>query len=91
MCPFEWAKAFDDDEYRALKEAVVRRKTPAGKSKRAKAILLSNQGFTTLEIAERLGCNERTALKRITTRSSNTASPAQKRSRAKVDRTCCFL
>jgi len=38
-----------------------RRKLAAGKVKRAKIILLSNQGYLAREIAEKLDCHERTA------------------------------
>ncbi len=65
MRPFKRVKMLNADEYRALKEAVARRKTPTGKARRAKIVLLSNQGYTAREIAERLGCNERTVLKWI--------------------------
>jgi len=37
----------------------------AGKVRRAKIVLLFNQGFTGREIVQRLDCNERTALKWI--------------------------
>ena len=53
------------DEYRVLKRAVASRKIAAGKARRVKIVLLANQGHTAREIAERLGCNERTALKWI--------------------------
>ncbi|QIN84597.1 helix-turn-helix domain-containing protein [Rubrobacter tropicus] len=53
------------DEYRILKRAVASRKIAAGKARLAKIVLLSNQGYTATEIAARLGCNERTALKWI--------------------------
>ncbi len=65
MRPFKRVKMLNADEYRVLKAAVSRRKTPAGKARRAKIVLLSNQGHTAREIAERLDCNERTALKWI--------------------------
>ena len=65
MRPFKRVKMLNADEYRALKEAVARRKTPAGKARRAKIILLSNQGYTAREIAAKLDCNDRTALKWI--------------------------
>lgn len=65
MRPFRRVKMLNADEYRLLKEAVARRKTPAGRARRARVILLSNQGFTAREIAQRLGCNERTTLKWI--------------------------
>ncbi|MDP9411658.1 MAG: helix-turn-helix domain-containing protein [Actinomycetota bacterium] len=53
------------DEYRVLKKAVASRKMAAGKARRAKIVLLSNQGHTVREITQRLDCNERTALKWI--------------------------
>lgn len=65
MRPFVRVKMLHADDYRVLKKAVASRKTPAGKAKRAKIILLSNQGYMAREIAERLDCNERTALKWI--------------------------
>ena len=65
MRPFRGVKMLNADEYRVLKEALARRKTPAGRARRARVILLSNQGFTAREIAQRLECNERTALKWI--------------------------
>jgi transposase len=63
--PFKRVKMLNADEYRVLKRAVNSRKIAAGKARRAKIVLLSNQGFTAREIAERLDCNERTALKWI--------------------------
>ena len=65
MRPFKRVKMLNADEYRVLKAAVARRKTPAGKARRAKFVLLSNQGHTAREIAAKLDCNERTALKWI--------------------------
>jgi transposase len=65
MRPFKRVKMLNADEYRVLKRAVASRKIAAGKARRAKIVLLSNQGFTAREIAERLDCNERTALKWI--------------------------
>ena len=65
MRPFKPVKMLNADEYRALKETVARRKTPAGKARRAKIILLSSQGYTAREIAAKLDCNDRTALKWI--------------------------
>ena len=65
MRPFKRVKMLNADEYLFLKEAVSRRKTPAGKARRAKIILLSNQGYTAREIADKLDCNDRTALKWI--------------------------
>jgi DNA-directed RNA polymerase specialized sigma24 family protein len=65
MRPFKRVKMLNADEYRVLKKAVASRKIAAGKARRAKIVLLSNQGLTAREIAERLDCNERTALKWI--------------------------
>ncbi len=65
MRPFKRVKMLDADEYRVLKRAVASRKIAAGKARRAKIVLLSNQGLTAREIAEKLDCNERTALKWI--------------------------
>jgi transposase len=65
MRPFVRVKMLNADEYRVLKKTVASRKLPAGKVRRAKIVLLSNQGHTAREIAEKLGCNERTALKWI--------------------------
>ena len=50
---------------RPVEPTIASRKTPAGKARRAKIILSSNRGHTATEIAEKLGCNERTALKWI--------------------------
>ena len=65
MRPFKRVKMLNADEYRILKKAVASRKIAAGKARRAKIVLLSNQGLTAREIAQRLECNERTALKWI--------------------------
>jgi transposase len=65
MRPFKRVKMLDADEYRVLKKAVASRKIAAGKARRAKIMLLFNQGHTAREIAVRLECNERTALKWI--------------------------
>lgn len=62
MRPFLRVKMLHADDYRVLKKSVASRKTPAGKARRAKIILLSNQGYTAREIADKLDCNERTAL-----------------------------
>jgi transposase len=58
-------KMLNADEYRVLKKTVASRKLPAGKVRRAKIVLSSNQGHTAREIAQKLDCNERTALKWI--------------------------
>src|SRR5215203_5026330 len=65
MRPFNRVKMLNADEYRVLKKTAHSRKMAAGKVRRAKIVLLSNQGLTAREIAERLDCNERTALKWI--------------------------
>jgi len=65
MRPFKRVKMLNADEYRVLKKTAHSRKMAAGKVRRAKIVLLSNQGHTAREIAERLDCNERTALKWI--------------------------
>ena len=65
MRPFKRVKMLDADEYRVLKRALASRKIAAGKARRARIVLLSNQRFTAREIAQRLDCNERTALKWI--------------------------
>jgi transposase len=65
MRPFVRVKTLNADEDRVLKKTVASRKLAAGKVRRAKIVLSSNQGYTAREIAEKLGCNERTALKWI--------------------------
>lgn len=65
MWPLKRVKMLNDDEYRVLKRAVASCKIASGKFRKAKIALLSNQGHTAREIAERLDCNERTALKWI--------------------------
>ena len=65
MRPFKRVKTLNADEYRVPKKTVASRKTAAGKVRRAKIVLLSDQGHTAREIAARLDCNERTALKWI--------------------------
>ena len=49
MRPFKRVKMLDADEYRVLKRAVASRKIAAGKARRAKIVLLSNQGLTARE------------------------------------------
>ena len=49
MQPFKRVKMLDADEYRVLKRAVVDRKIAAQKARRAKIVLLSNQGLTARE------------------------------------------
>lgn len=49
------------EEYEELKRRTRRRKLAASKVHRAKIILLSNQGDLSNEIAQGLGCHERTA------------------------------
>jgi hypothetical protein len=64
MIPFVRVKMLNADEYPVLKKTVASRKLPVGKVRRAKKIVLSsNQGHTSCEIAVKLDCNERTALK----------------------------
>jgi transposase len=65
MRPLKRVKLLNADEYRVLKETAASRKMAAGKVRRAKIVLLSNQGLTAREIGAELGCNERTALKWI--------------------------
>jgi len=65
MRPFVRVKMLHADDYRVLKKTVASRKMPAGKVRRARIILLSNQGYTAREIADKLDCNDRTALKWI--------------------------
>jgi transcriptional regulator len=59
MQPFKRVKMLNADEYRVLKKAVARRKIAAGKARQAKIVLLSNQGLTAREIAERLTTTKR--------------------------------
>jgi hypothetical protein len=49
MRPFKRVKMLDADEYRVLKRAVASRKIAARKARRAKIVLLSNQGLTARE------------------------------------------
>ena len=49
MRPFKRVKMLDADEYRVLKRAVASRKIAAGKGRRAKIMLLSNQVLTARE------------------------------------------
>ncbi len=65
MRPFVRLKVLNANEYMALKKTAVSRKLPAGKVRRAKFVLLSLQGHTAREIAQKLDCNERTALRWI--------------------------
>jgi transposase len=65
MRPFVQVKMLNSDEYRVLKKTVASRILPAGKVRRAKIVLLSNQGYTARQISQKLDCNERTALKWI--------------------------
>ena len=46
MQPFKRVKMLDADEYRVLKRAVASRKIAARTARRAKIVLLSNQGLT---------------------------------------------
>ena len=45
MRPFKQIRMLDADEYRVLKRAVACRKIAAGKARRTKIVLLSNQGL----------------------------------------------
>lgn len=65
MRPFVRVKMLHADDYKELKGLAKSRKLAAGKVRRARIILLSNQGYTAREIASKLYCNERTALKWI--------------------------
>jgi len=46
MRPFTGVRMLDADEYRVHKRAVASRKIAAGKARRAKIVLLSNQSLT---------------------------------------------
>lgn len=65
MRPFVRVKMLNNEDYKQLRELAKSRKLPAGKVRRAKIILLSNQGYTATEIGAKLDCNARTALKWI--------------------------
>ncbi len=65
MRPFVRVKMLNSQDYKQLRELARSRKLAAGKVKRAKIVLLSNQGYTAREIAEKLDYNERTALRWI--------------------------
>ncbi len=65
MRPFVRVKMLNSEDYKQLRELAKSRKFPAGKVKRAKIVLSSNQGYTAREIAAKLDCNERTALRWI--------------------------
>jgi hypothetical protein len=49
MRPFKRVKMLYAEEYRVLKRAVASRKSAAGKARRAKIVLLSNQDLTVRE------------------------------------------
>ena len=49
MRPFKRVKMLDADEDRVHQRGVASRKTAAGKARRAKIVLLSNQGLTARE------------------------------------------
>ena len=49
MRPFKRVKMLDAEEYRILKRALASRKIAGGKARRAKIVLLSNQGLTARE------------------------------------------
>ena len=61
MRPYARVRMLAREEYEELKRMERRRKLPAGKVRRARIVLLSNQGYTTREIGEKLGCHEKTA------------------------------
>ncbi len=61
MRPYVRVRMLTHEEYEELKRMERRRKLAAGKVKRAKIILLSNQGYLAREISEKLDCHERTA------------------------------
>lgn len=65
MRPFVRVKMLNSGDYKQRRDLAKSRKLAAGKVKRAKIVLLSNQGFTAREIAAKLDCNERTALRWI--------------------------
>lgn len=65
MRPFVRVKMLNSEDYKQLRELAKSRKLPAGKVRRARIILLSNQGYTATEIGAKLDCNDRTALKWI--------------------------
>lgn len=65
MRPFVRVKMLTSQDYKQLREMTRSRKLAVGKVNRAKIVLLSNQGYTTREIAKKLDCNERTALRWI--------------------------
>lgn len=62
MRPFVRVKMLTSEDYKQLRKLAKSRKLPAGKAKRAKMVLLSNQGYTAREIAAKLDCNKRTDL-----------------------------
>lgn len=51
------------DECMVLEKAITSRKTPAGRARRARTVLMSNQGLKALEIAGGMSCKERIVLK----------------------------
>ncbi len=61
MHPYTRIRPLSREEYEELKRMERRRRLAAGKVQRAKIILHSNQGYLSKEIAEKLGCHERTA------------------------------
>ena len=61
MRPCVRVRTLTREEYEELKRMERRRRLAAGKVKRAKIILLSNQGYLAREIADKLDCHERTA------------------------------
>lgn len=65
MRPYVRVRTLTREEYEELKRMERRRRLAAGKVKRAKIILLSNQGYLAREIADKLDCHERTAYRWI--------------------------
>lgn len=61
MRPYARVRTLTREEYEELKRRTRRRKLAAGKVQRARIILLSNQGYLMREIAQELGCHEKTA------------------------------
>ncbi len=54
MRPFVRVKMLNSEDYKQLRELAKSRKLPAGKVRRARIILLSNQGYTATESADKL-------------------------------------
>lgn len=60
MRAFARVRKLTEEEYQELKRWDCSRKMAAGRVKRARVVLLSNQGYTRVEIAARLEMDERT-------------------------------